>query len=331
MHTITKSIAIFITTALVINAMALVLNAMAPALAHAAKHLQGDQVNANALVRDAYIAVTYRDGNDKQKSAKGWIDAIGETSFTIRRGGLKSKTTVAYAKVLSIIMSEASSVPATQMNEVNRFIRNMKAREIEQAKEEASEAMAPALAQATADSQSTKVNQTPIQRIKTPNARVRVQAPVISKKRIIGRIVRMTQDTLVIEGPGWIFMPGRRTPVEKGRTLYRLPLSAITNTEVSLGQRRNTYKGLAIGLGLGLAVLVAAIPAPLDEDELGLGAGAVFGVVAVVIVPSIVVLATLMGAATKSEKWVEVPPQRLNLSIAPTLDKGFRAALTVNF
>ena len=322
MHTIGKSIAIFITATFV-------LNAMAPALVHAAKHLQGDQVNANALVRDTYVAITYRDGNDKQKSAKGWIDAIGETSFTIRRGGLKSKTTIAYAKVLSIIMSEASSVPATQMNEVNQFIRNMKAREIEQAKEEASEAMAPVLAHA--DSQNTKANQTPIQLIKTPNARVRVQAPVISKKRIIGRIVRMTQDTLVIEGTGWIFMPGRRTPVEKGRTLYRLPLSAITNTEVSLGQRRNTYKGLAIGLGLGLAVLVAAIPAPLDEDELGLGAGAVFGVVAVVIVPSIVVLATLMGAATKSEKWVEVPPQRLNLSIAPTLDKGFRAALTVNF
>ena len=245
MHTIGKSIAIFITATLV-------LNAMAPALAHAAKHLQGDQVNANSLVRDAYIAVTYRDGNDKQKSAKGWIDAIGETSFTIRRGGLKSKTTIAYAKVLSIIMSEESTVPATQMNEVNQFIRNMKAREIEQAKEEASEAMAPALAHA--DSQNTKANQTPIQRIKTPNARVRVQAPVISKKRIIGRIVRMTQDTLVIEGPGWIFMPGRRTPVEKGRTLYRLPLSAITNTEVSLGQRRNTYKGLAIGLGLGITL-----------------------------------------------------------------------------
>ena len=128
-HTITKSIAIFITATLA-------LNAMAPALAHAAKHLQGDQVNANALVRDAYIAVTYRDGNDRERTARGWIDAIYETSFTIRSGGLKSKTTIAYAKVLSIIMSETSSVPAKQMNEVNRFIRNMKAREIEQAKRE---------------------------------------------------------------------------------------------------------------------------------------------------------------------------------------------------
>ena len=129
-HAITKSIAIFATVALLINAMA-------PTLAQAAKHLQADQVNATALVRDAYIAITYRDSNDRERSARGWIDAIGETSFTLRSGGLKSKTTIAYAKVLSIIMSDESTVPAKQMNEVNRFIRNRKAREIEQAKWEA--------------------------------------------------------------------------------------------------------------------------------------------------------------------------------------------------
>ena len=129
MHPITKSIALFATAALLINAMG-------PALAHAAKHLHGEQVNANALVRDAYIAITYRDSNDRERSARGWIDAIGETSFTLRRGGLESETTIAYANVLSIIMSDESTEPAKQMNEVNRFIRNMKAREIEQAKKE---------------------------------------------------------------------------------------------------------------------------------------------------------------------------------------------------
>ena len=126
-HTITKSIAIFATVALLINAMA-------PTLAQAAKHLQGEQVNANALVRDAYIAITYRDSNDLERTARGWIDAIGETSFTLRSGGLKGKMTIAYVKVLSIIMSDESTVPAKQMNEVNRFIRNRKAREIEQKK-----------------------------------------------------------------------------------------------------------------------------------------------------------------------------------------------------
>ena len=91
------------------------------------------------------------------------------------------------------------------------------------------------------------------------NARVRVHVHAMSKKRIIGRIVSMTQDTLVIEGTGWIFMPGRRTPVEKGRTLYRVPLSAITNTEVSMGQRRNTGKGLSVGLGLGITLFLVPL------------------------------------------------------------------------
>ena len=152
------------------------------------------------------------------------------------------------------------------------------------------------------------------------NARVRVHVHAISKKRIIGRIVSMTQDTLVIEGTGWIFMPGRRTPVEKERTLYRVPLSAITNTEVSMGQRRNTGKGLSVGLGLGITLWFSApyLSPLLNTDT-------------VAIAPSICLLATLIGVAIKTEKWVEVPPQRLNLSIAPTPEKGLRAALTVNF
>ena len=114
----------------------LLLNAMAPALAHAATYLQGSEVNANALMRDAYVAVSYRDSNGQEKTEKGWIDVVGETSFTIRSGGLKSKKTIAYDKVVSVIMSDESTVPAKQMNEMNRFIREMKAREIEQAKKE---------------------------------------------------------------------------------------------------------------------------------------------------------------------------------------------------
>ena len=315
MHTITKSIAIFATAVLLFNAIA-------PTLAQAAKHLQGEQVNANALVRDAYIAVTYYDGNNRERTAKGWIDAIGETSFTIRSGGLKGKTTIAYAKVLSIIMSESSTVPAKQMNEVNQFIRNMKAREIGRAKREGK---AERLKGEGIKAQGgVRGDGRPFR-----NARVRVYAPAISKKRIIGRIASMTQDTLVIEGPGWIFMPGRRTPVEKERTFYRVPLSAITNTEVSMGQRRNTYKGLVIGMGIGVALF--AIASDEVEEEEGpfvqISDRAAIGLIAV----PICLLSTLMGAATKSEKWAEVSPQRLNLSIAPTSTKGLRAALTVNF
>ncbi len=385
MHTIGKSIAIFITATLV-------LNAMTPALAHAAKHLQGDQVNANALVRDAYIAVTYRDGNGRERTARGWIDAIGETSFTIRSGGLKSKTTIAYAKVLSIIMSEASSVPAKQMNEVNRFIRDQKSRAAEQKartgvihlqgeqivpekitkgwyahaiytsenqKETATgwiitkdakhivihefknkarfvgktweraygdidtiaygdiDAIVVANAKYRGSVEELKNASNAMQRFMTHNAKVRFKAPSLSKSRIVGEVVKMTQDTLLIR---------------EGRTFLEVPMSSISNFEASLGQRRNAGKGFMIGLGLGYAVVVtAAIADSNSNDEIILPnewPGIPLETIAFL---PIVVLSTLMGTIIKSEKWVEVSPQHLNLSIAPTRDKGLRAALTFNF
>ena len=109
----------------------LLLNAMVPTLAHAVTYLQGSQVNANTLIQDAYVQVTYLDNKNKQKVVKGWIDAIGETTFTIRSGGLKSKTVIAYDIVVSVVMSDESTVPAKQMNEVNRFVREMRERETE--------------------------------------------------------------------------------------------------------------------------------------------------------------------------------------------------------
>ena len=45
----------------------------------------------------------------------------------------------------------------------------------------------------------------------------------------------MTPDTLVIQ---------------RGRKLFSVPRSEISNFEVSLRQRRNTMKGLAVGLAL---------------------------------------------------------------------------------
>ena len=397
MHTIGKSIAIFITATLVINAMT-------PALAQAAKHLQGDQVNANALVRDAYIAVTYRDGNDRERTARGWIDAISETSFTIRSGGLKSKTTIAYAKVLSIIMSEESSVPAKQMNEVNRFIRDKKrsAAKAERSAAKAEQKARPGvihlqgeqvkadtliqnayavvtyyednklkqekagiikaigdtsftiqngilgkttiayakvmtlvmsadtgvyLTQRNAVARKKKIEAETkaIQRFMTHNAKVRFKVPSLTKEWIVGEVVKMTQDTLLIR-------EGRTLSTSAAvikMAILQVPMSSISNFEASIGQRRNADKGFMIGLGLGLAVLVPVAIA--DYKEGGELQGFPTAITAAYIFPSIVILSTLMGAATKSENWVEVPPQRLNLSIAPMPEKGLRAALTVNF
>ena len=64
-----KLAAVFVTATLL-------LNAMAPTLVYAASYLKGKEINANTLVRDVYVAVTYYDNNNKQTLDKGWIDAM---------------------------------------------------------------------------------------------------------------------------------------------------------------------------------------------------------------------------------------------------------------
>ena len=102
-----------------VTVVAVLLNAMAPTLTYATTYLQGAEVNANTLTQDAYVAVTYRHSNGEEKFEKGWIDVVGETTFTIRSRAIFGKKTIAYDNVLSVIMSEESTTPAKQMNEVN--------------------------------------------------------------------------------------------------------------------------------------------------------------------------------------------------------------------
>ena len=155
------------------------------------------------------------------------------------------------------------------------------------------------------------------------DARVRFKAPSVSRKRITGRLINVTQDTLIIEA---------------GRTHYQVPVSSISNLEVSTLRYRNTNKGAKTGLSIGLGILAIAFwEIYKADDEIYLDGGterdgASFGLI--IVFPAAVLstlTGTILGAVIKSDKWVEVPPQRLNLSVAPTSTKGLRAALTFNF
>ena len=361
-----RAIAILVTTALL-------LNAMAPILAHAATYLQGAEVNANTLVQDAYVQVIYRDRNGQEKTERGWIDAVDETSFTIRSGHWTKKT-ITYAKVLSVIMSEESTT-LKQMNEVNRFIGERKKEEelkaitimsdgqIDLSKIRKgwyahviyiSEGMEETVTGIITEHNSVHIeirvheeralgiwktiaykdidtlvislyaqsidawkNAKQVQRyLKNKyNTKVRVQASSIWKSQVVGRLVKMTPDTLVIS---------------RGGTFFQVPVSSISNFEVNIGQHRNTGKGMAIGLGVGAAIFWA-VYARLDLDYPDSTEGlALLYVLGYISIP-ICALSTLIGATIKTDKWVEVPPQRLNLSVAPTSSKGLRAAFTFNF
>ena len=135
---------------------------------------------------------------------------------------------------------------------------------------------------------------------------------------MVGKLIKMKQDTLVIQ---------------RGRSFYQLPVSSISKFDVSIKHYRNTGKGLIIGLATGLVIFAVSYAYVINlesrepENIAGL-AVFIFGTIAA---PSAFVISTLIGAITKSDKWVEVSPKHLNLSLTPTSSKGLRAALTFNF
>ena len=69
--------------------------------------------------------------------------------------------------------------------------------------------------------------------------RVRVHAPSIQRRRIVGRLVRVTQDTILIDGK-------RRT--------YGVPLASISSLEVSTKRSRRPVEAVLLGVAIGSGV-----------------------------------------------------------------------------
>ncbi|MDE0396864.1 MAG: hypothetical protein OXL96_03565 [Candidatus Poribacteria bacterium] len=141
---------------------------------------------------------------------------------------------------------------------------------------------------------------------------------------MVGKLIKMTQDTLVVRGELTLY----------GRRFYQVPLSSISNLEVSTGYHRNTFKGMKIGIGISLGFIATMAAVEVATGSEGILIFTMPGRVAIlssyVLVP-ITTVATIIGTLIKSDKWLAVSPQRLNLSLAPTSTKGLRAALTFNF
>ena len=296
---------------------ALLLNAMTPTLAHAATYLQGTEEKKktraveqasqkpqgktvmvmsggkidSAKVRKGWYAyVVYTSEEGTKRTATGQIMEKGTDHILIRveDEALKSWKTIAYTDIDTLVIAQH-----TRDIEEWRNVRPPQ-RHGEQSTPQLHEG----------------------------DSRVRVYAPAIRKGRMIGKLVKMTQDTLVIRGELTLY----------GRRFYQVPLSSISNLEVSIGYHRNTFKGMLFGFAIGTAIF-AAITIPAEEtpegsfvDTQGLAEliGAIGGV-------SIFLFSTLLGAASKSDKWLAVSPQSLNLSFAPTSTKRLRATLTFNF
>ncbi len=146
-----------------------------------------------------------------------------------------------------------------------------------------------------------------------------------SPRRYVGTFVAWKADTLVVE--------------TKGHTLA-LPLDSVTRLDVSWGRKTNTGMGAEIGflLGglagafIGLASHEECVPRgwfscigpDFGSEGAALG-GALLGGLGGLVVRA------LIRSAVKTDRWEEVPLDRLRVNLAPQRDGRFGVGLSVRF
>lgn len=129
-----------------------------------------------------------------------------------------------------------------------------------------------------------------------PGARVRVTAPDVAKRPIIGQVLNVFPDTLLIA-----------ISPEASRDV---PFASIRTLEVSRGRQRERgfLRGAAIGLGVSLALETIAIV--YDKRNPGEGAGMSL-IIPVLVMPVLTVSGGLIGAKHGPDRWeaVEITPR----------------------
>ncbi len=157
-----------------------------------------------------------------------------------------------------------------------------------------------------------------------PGARVRVTGHFCqpfysncvggSPQQYVGTLVNWDADTLVMESGN----------------IFALPLESVTTLEVSAGRRSQT--GLGAGIGALIGAVIGAVGGAagctgggfVSPGGCAFAGGLVFGIGGAL-------LGAVVGTATKTDRWVAVPLDRLRVSVGPQRDGRFGLGLSVRF
>ena len=145
--------------------------------------------------------------------------------------------------------------------------------------------------------------------------RVRVTAPASSPTPIVGAFARLATDTLVIETPA---------------SVWRIPRGSVTRIDVSRGTKSHAGQGALYGgiVGAGVAAVALGTSSLCADLEAG-GTCAVVGAAGGGVAGAL--LGALIGSATKSERWKEVPPTRLRVTLTRWDNRCLLLATSITF
>lgn len=143
----------------------------------------------------------------------------------------------------------------------------------------------------------------------TAGARYKFTAPTLGPKPLIGTFVERSDRGLVLVGPGV--------------GLVTVPDAAVTKVEKSAGRKTQAAAGALAGLLGGMALGGGLVLASSPQGECsGSGRGACVSLGMAMGGLGGLVLGSVVGAATSSEAWSEVPRDALRVSVAPVVTRG---------
>jgi hypothetical protein len=149
-----------------------------------------------------------------------------------------------------------------------------------------------------------------------PGERVRVTAPDFGLQKSVGTCLSLSQGVMAFE--------------PAGSSQLTIPTGSMTGLEISRGRKSNTLKGLGLGF-LGGAALGAVIGLLVDEhgNDLAPWNAAVVG--AAVFGAGGAVVGAGIGTAIKTDRWEEVPVDRLRVSLTPQRGGRLGIGLSLKF
>ena len=125
--------------------------------------------------------------------------------------------------------------------------------------------------------------------------------------------------------------------MESNGNALALPLNSVTKLEVGQGQKSYTVEGAIIGLLVGGVAVGAIAVATYEECEGGYGCLGDFGSGFAALVGGLVgglgggAVGALIGSSVKTDRWKEVPLDRLRVNIVPQRDGRLGLGLSVRF